>query len=217
MTNRFFITVLVIIALIGGAFALTKHKSHTNGSNGTSSSVQPTNHQEGGGKSGVVLIEYGDYQCPACGSYYPVVKQVVETHKDQITFQFRNFPLVQIHQNAFAGARAAEAADKQGKFWEMHDILYETQQTWGAASNPSTYFEQYAQQLGLDVTKFKADEVSQTVNDLINADIQEGQKLGANATPTFELDGKKMDQNPRSLDEFNKVIDDAIKAKTSNS
>jgi protein-disulfide isomerase len=211
MSNRFFITLLVLMAVIVGAFAITKHKSNAPGS--TTSSVQPTNHTEGSTKSGVVLVEYGDYQCPACGQYYPIVKQVAEKYKDQITFQFRNFPLVQLHQNAFVGARAAEAASKQGKFWEMHDMLYENQNTWGEASNPNTYFESYAQQLGLDVTKFKQDLASEDTNNLINADIQEAQKLGANATPTFVLDGKKITQNPGSLDAFNKLIDDEIAAK----
>lgn len=215
MNNRFVIILVVIIALIGGAFFLTKHKSSNSTGGKTSSSAQPTNHTEGGGKSGVVLVEYGDYQCPACGQYYPIVKQVVEKYKDDITFQFRNFPLVQIHPNAFAGARAAEAAGMQGKYWEMHDLLYTNQTSWSSASNPDSYFENYAQQLGLDVTKFKTDMASSQVSDWINADLSEAQKIGANATPTFVLDGKKVDQNPRSLDEFNKLIEDAIKAKGS--
>jgi len=211
MSNRFFITLLVVIAVIVGAFVITKDKSNT-GNNANSSSAA-TNHTEGSDKSGVVLVEYGDYQCPACGQYYPIVKQVVEKYKDQITFQFRNFPLVQIHKNAFVASRAAEAADKQGKFWEMHDMLYEQQQTWAEVSNPNTFFEGYAKQLGLDVTKFKQDMASEDTNDRINADIQAGQSLGANSTPTFVLNGKKLDKNPSSLEDFNKAIEDAIKEK----
>lgn len=214
MNNRFVIILVVVVALIGGVFFFTKHKKTTGNGSKTSSSVQPTNHTTGSGKSGVVLIEYGDFQCPACGQYYPIVKQVVETNKDNITFQFRHFPLVQIHQNAFAGSRAAEAASKQNKFWEMYDLLYENQQSWSTASNPNTYFESYAQQLGLDVTKFKTDSAGSEVSDLINADINAGQQLGANSTPTFVLNGKKLDQNPRSLDEFNKLIETAVKAKS---
>ncbi len=210
MSNRFFITVLVVLAVVVGAFAFTKHKTNTTTG---SSSAQPTNHTEGSTESGVVLIEYGDYQCPACGQYYPVVKQVFDTYKGQITFQFRNFPLVQLHKNAFAAARAAEAADKQNKFWEMHDILYENQQAWGEAANPNTYFESYAKQLGLDITKFKQDAASQETNDKINADIQEAQKIGATSTPTFVLNGAKVEKNPGSLEAFNKMIGDAIATK----
>lgn len=212
MSNRFFVTVLVLIAVLAGVFTLTKHKNSPTANNATAS--QPTSHTEGSTKSGVVLIEYGDYQCPACGQYYPIVKQVFDKYKDQITFQFRNFPLVQIHQNAFAGARAAEAADKQGKYWEMHDILYENQQTWGAAGNPTSYFVSYAQQLGLNTTQFQTDMQSSEVSSRINADITEAQKVGANATPTFVLDGKKLDKNPGTLEDFNKLIEDEINKKT---
>jgi protein-disulfide isomerase len=210
MSNRFFITVLVVIALAAGAFAFTKHNSNSKNS---AVSSQPTTHTDGSTKSGVVLIEYGDYQCPACGQYYPIVKQVTQKYKDQIVFQFRNFPLVQIHQNAFAGSRAAEASDKQSKYWQMHDLLYENQQTWGAVSNPTPYFVSYARQLGMDTAKFEKDMASQETNDKINADIKEAQKIGASATPTFVIDGKKLEQNPRSVDEFNKLIDTAIAAK----
>lgn len=215
MNNRFVIILLVTVAVIAGAFFFTKHKSSTSNGTSTNSSAQPSNHTIGEGKSGVVLVEYGDYQCPACGQYYPIVKQVVEKYKADITFQFRNFPLVQIHQNAFAASRAAEAAALQNKFWEMHDLLYENQQSWGTASSPNTYFEAYAEQLGLDVTRFKSDMGSSQVSDVINADIAEAQKAGANSTPTFILNDKKLDTNPRSLDEFNKLIEDAIKAKSS--
>jgi protein-disulfide isomerase len=211
MSNRFFITLLVVLAVVIGAFTFTKQKS--NPAKNSNTSVQPTNHIEGSDTGGVVLVEYGDYQCPACGQYYPIVKQVFEKYKGQIIFQFRNFPLVQIHKNAFVGSRAAEAADKQGKYWEMHALLYENQQGWGVASNPIPFFEGYAKQLSLDVTKFQQDMNSQETNDKINADIQEGQKLGASSTPTFVLNGKKLEQNPRSIEEFNKLIDDALASK----
>jgi protein-disulfide isomerase len=211
MNNRFFITILVLIAVFIGAFTFTKQKKEAAAPSVTS--TQPTNHVEGAGKSGVVLVEYGDLQCPACAQYYPIVKQVFDKYKDQITFQFRNFPLVQIHPNAFVASRAVEAADKQGKFWEMHDLLYENQEAWGSSKTPTTFFNAYAKQLGLDTAKFQQDMNSQEVNNLINADIAEGKKLGANSTPTFVLDGKKLEPNPRSLEEFNKLIEDAIASK----
>lgn len=215
MSNRFFITLLVVMAVVVGAFAFTKNKN--NPSNGSSSSAQLTNHIRGSDTSGVVLAEYGDFQCPACLQYYPIVEQVVEKYKDKITFQFRNFPLVQIHKNAFAAHRAAEAADKQGKFWDMYNKLYQTQDEWKEASNSAAFFENYAQQLGLDVARFKTDAASQETNDKINADIAEGKKLGATGTPTFVLDGKKIEESPRSLEDFSKLIDEAIAAKKTTS
>lgn len=164
----------------------------------------------GGNAKKVNLTEYGDYQCPACGQYYPLVKQLVEQYKNDIQFQFRNFPLRQIHPNAQASSRAAEAAAKQGKFWEMHDLLYEQQNSWKDSSSANVVFEGYASQLGLNVAKFKTDFASAAVNETIAADYAEGTKLGVNSTPSFFVQGKKI-TNPQTLDEFKKIIDEAIK------
>lgn len=221
MSNRFFITLLVIMAVAIGGFAFAKQKNNPAQSG---NNIQPSQHVKGAGKAGVVLIEYGDLQCSACWRYEPLIKEVFEKYKDQITFQFRNFPLTQLHPNAFAAHRAVEAAAKQGKFWEMHDILYDRAHQfdsggriidieWTASTNPVPFFESYAKQLGLNIDQFKQDMASQEVNDLINADIREAQKLSATGTPTFVLDGKKLEQSPGTLDEFSKLIDDAIKAK----
>jgi protein-disulfide isomerase len=211
MSKRFIVVVIVCILALIGIFAIT-NKNNDSNAGGTNSSAKPSNQTMGGGKSGVVLLEYGDYQCPACGAFYPVVKNVVAKYQNDITFQFRNFPLTQIHPNTFAGARAAEAAALQGKFWEMHDILYENQTTWSQAPSPVSYFDNYAQQLGLDTAKFKSDYNSSAVNNTINADIAAGKSIGADSTPTFLLDGKKI-TNPTSQAAFEKLIADAIAAK----
>ena len=164
----------------------------------------------GAGKKKVTLLEYGDFQCPPCGAFFPIVKAVVEKYNDDITFQFRHYPLVQLHKNGFAASRAAEAASMQNKFWEMYDLLYGQQTTWSDSSNAMTYFESFAQQLNLDVVKFKTDYASSAVNDVINADKAAGDKAGILATPTFILDGKKIDKNPTSEADFEKLITDAI-------
>lgn len=196
MSKQFWGVIVVIVLVFVGIFALTGGKGNTGGKVGTL-----TEHTEGLGQDHVTLVEYGDYQCPYCGQYYPIVKQVEQDFNQQITFQFRNFPLVSLHQNAFAGARAAEAAALQGKFWQMHDILYEANDanqqdssaaSWITASDPTTFFDQFAQQLGLNVNQFKSDYASTKVNNLINADMAEGNKLGIDATPTFILDGKQI-------------------------
>jgi protein-disulfide isomerase len=210
MSKQFLAILAVIIILLIGVFALTGNKS-SNGSK--SSSGTPTNHIEGQGKTGVTLVEYGDYECPYCGEYYPIVKQVQAEFNDQITFQFRNFPLTSIHQNAFAAARAAEAAGLQNKFWQMHDALYQNQNQWAQASNPTQYFNQYAQQIGLNVTQFKSDYSSTKVNDLINADMAAGNKLKVNATPTFLLDGKQINVSA-SASSFETQIKNAIAQKS---
>lgn len=208
MSKTFWIIIAAIVVIFGGIILFNDKEAGAPDSNGAA----PTSHIIGGGKTGVTLMEYGDFECSVCGEYYPLVKQVTEKYKDQIYFQFRNLPLQEIHQNAFAAARAAEAADKQGKYWEMYDMLFQNQAAWAQKSNAKTVFEQYAGQLGLNVEQFKADAASAQVNDLINADLAEFKKTGAEKeTPTFFVDGKEIE--PRSMEDFSKAIDEAIAAK----
>jgi len=213
MNKRFLLILALCIVGLGAIFWFTREEANAPGDSGSNPSVQSSKHTYGSGGGNVTLIEYGDFECPACGAYYPIVKTIKEKYKDDITFQFRHFPLVQIHQNAFAASRAAEAAGMQNKFWEMHDLIYEQQTTWKTNSSPYAYFEGLAGQLGLNVTKFKTDYSSSVVNNVINADIKEGKSVGADSTPTFVLNGKKIDKNPATQEAFEKLIDDAIAAK----
>ena len=212
MDKRFAAILVACIVALGGVFWFTRDKSNPGSSGGNTSYL--SNHTTGKNAKNVTLVEYGDFQCPACGAYHPIIKQVIEKYKNDISFQFRNFPLSQIHQNARAAARAAEAADKQGKYWEMHNLLYEQQKSWESVSDPNTVFEQYAVQLGLDQTKFKQDYASSSVNETINADYAEGQKLNIDGTPSFFLQGKKLSPAPQDEAGFSKLIDEAIKSAT---
>ena len=211
MNKNFIITLVVVVLGLFGIFAITSKKDEKkNTTAGNSASL--SNHVIGENKKNVTLVEYGDYQCPACAGYHPLIKQLVETYKSDIQFQFRNFPLQQIHQNARAAARAAEAAGKQDKFWEMHDLLYEQQSTWQDSTAANTIFEQYAKQLGLNVDQYNKDFASSEVNAIITADFNEGTRLGVESTPTFFLQGKNLDNPPRDLDGWKKLIDEQIAA-----
>lgn len=223
MDKRFWGFLLLVAVVLGGIFFITN--THKAGAP-SSAKGQLTNHVEGKGSTGVKLVEYGDFQCPACGDYYQAVKDTQAKYSDQITFQFRNFPLFQIHPNAIAGARAAEAAAMQNKYWEMHDLLYtenlkyygaqqqgSSYPTWIDASNPAKYFDTYAASLGLNVTKFDSDYKSTATNDLVQADLAEGNKLNVDSTPTFFLDGKKITNPNPTVDGFSKLIDAEIKKK----
>lgn len=230
MSKGFWAVILAIVVIFGAAFLLSNRNSSSGSSSGP---VGPTNHVEGSTKTGVKLVEYGDYECPYCGQFYPIVKQVAAQYNDQIQFQFRNLPLSQIHKNAFAGARAAEAAALQGKFWQMHDLLYQNQDPnarsgWVVSNDPlDDYFAGFAKQLGLNVSKFKTDFGSSRINDTINTDVAQFAKdfKAANgsfdasrdtSTPTFFLDGKQISPSYNVAD-FQKAIDTEIRAKTSNS
>ena len=189
MSKEFWIALVVIAGILVGIVAVTNHNNGTT----PSSTGQPTNHVEGKDTKNVTFIEYGDYECPICEEFYPAVKQVAADEANNITFQFRNLPLTQIHPNAFAGARAAEAASDMGQFWQMHDLLYENQNSWVPSSNPLTFFDTYASSLGLNVTQFNKDYASNQVDNAINADLGAFNKTGDQlATPTFILDGKSL-------------------------
>lgn len=207
MSKTFWGILAAIVIVFGVVFAVTRNNS--NGS--TSTNTKPTQHIEGNGTTGVTLVEYGDYECPYCEEYYPIVKQVVADEFSKITFQFRNFPLTSIHPNAYAGARAAEAAGLMGKFWQMHDTLYNSSnwQQWSTSSNPDPYFYKYAQQLGLNLTTFKKDFNSSQVNNMIEADMNAGNKLNIQGTPTFFLDGKQISVGP-SVSQFENLINQAV-------
>jgi protein-disulfide isomerase len=139
----------------------------------------------------VQLVEFGDYQCPSCGAAYPVIKQAMADYNGQVALVFREFPLT-IHQNAEAGARAAEAAGIQGKYTEMHDKLFETQDRWNSSLDPQKVFAGYAKDLGLDVNKFNSDFNSSAVIDKIRQDKGDGNALGVHATPTLYINGKEV-------------------------
>lgn len=220
MNNRF---ALILVALVVGFAGILWFNKKKDTSPSTSQAAL-TNHVKGANKKNVTLIEYGDFECSACYYYEPVVQQVIEKYKDDIAFQFRHFPLTAIHQHAMAGHRAAEAAARQGKFWEMHDILFQNAHQvgqdgklidieWTATTNPQPFFDKYAKTIGLDLEKFKTDMKSDEVNAAINADLAEGKRLGLSGTPSFILDGKKID-TPNNLEGFSKLIDEAIKAKS---
>lgn len=210
MDKRFLATVGIIIAVFVGFLIVSGGEK----ADAPETKAAPTEHKKGSEQPKVVITEYGDFQCPACAQYYPVIEQVHEKYKDQIAFQFRHFPLTAIHPNAFAGSRAAEAASKQDKFWEMYSQLYTNQSEWASSNTPSKVFEQYAKTLGLDVAKFKTDFASSAVNDSVQADIKAGEKLEVASTPTFVVDGKVLQKNPNpTLEAFSEIIDKAIAAK----
>lgn len=167
--------------------------------------ISKTDHIRGAQDGKVTLVEFADFQCPACAAYEPLVRQVTADNKTVLKVVFKHFPLTQIHQNALLAARAAEAAGLQGKFWEMHDLLYDKQKDWSTGLNARDFIMTYAKTLNLNVTKFSEDLNSKAIEDKILAEYKEGTNLGVQGTPTFFLNGKKID-NPSSLEEFNKLI-----------
>jgi len=141
---------------------------------------------QGSSSAVIELVEYGDYQCPHCGRAYPIVKKIQQALGDRLKFVFRNFPLTNIHADAMNAAVAAEAAGIQGKFWEMHDLIYENQDQLS-----ESYLFSYAQQLGLNVEQFQNDMVSEAVISKVEDDFESGMRSGVNGTPSFFINGEK--------------------------
>ena len=140
----------------------------------------------------VKLEEFGDFQCPPCGLLHPILLQMHKEFGDDLQIIFREFPLVPTHQHAIAAASAAEAAGMQGKFWEMHDLLYEHQKDWKDVFDVRPIFEGYAKQIGLDLDRFKSDLNSDLVAQRIFQDGKRGHSLGVKGTPTVFMNGREI-------------------------
>lgn len=157
-----------------------------------------------------LLVEYSDLQCPSCKGAHDFLKNIEASGSadfditKKVTFAFRYFPLYQIHDKANISAYAAEAAGIQGKFWEMADLLFTNQQTWGTSNNPKDFFLNYAEELKLNVDQFKKDSDSAEVKNRVAEDLKEAEQMGVNSTPTFFLNGQKVVVN--SFDEFKKML-----------
>jgi protein-disulfide isomerase len=159
--------------------------------------VSSNDHVEGDTSAAIEIVEFGDYQCPHCGHAYPIIKEIQKTFGDQIKFIFRNFPLQEAHEYAFPAALAAEAAALQGKFWEMHDGIYENQDRIG-----DDLFDELAESIGLDLKKFKSDLKAPDLEARVEDDFESGIRSGVNGTPSFYVNGTKFDGGPEDLFEM---------------
>jgi protein-disulfide isomerase len=148
--------------------------------------VSSKDHIQAKGNTRIELVEYGDYQCPYCGQAYPIIKTLQRNLGAELKFVFRNFPLSEMHPDALNAAIAAEAAALQGKFWEMHDIIYEHQRHLDVES-----LFLYAKKIGLDLEQFKNDIQSETLQAKVEQDFESGVRSGVNGTPSFFINGKK--------------------------
>lgn len=157
-------------------------------------------------KAKITLIEYSDFQCPACAIANANIQQALKDYNGKILFVYRFFPLTQIHKNSLISAKGAYAAHLQGRFLEMEDLLFKNQDSWGEADNPREIFLSYAEEIGLNIEQFDKDIEAEKSNVFINKQAEEGINLGINQTPTIFLNGKKIN-NPRTYEEFKQLIE----------
>lgn len=198
--------IIIAVAIVGSIVWLSSSaKEEKKIVESTLTTVVSDDYIKGAPNASVTLVEYLDFECEACGAYFPLVKQLEKEFPNDLRIVLRYYPLPG-HKNGLPAALAVEASARQGKFFEMHDLLYTEQKIWGEKSVAAPQvFEGYAQKLGLDMDKFKQDVMSQSVKDRVLRDMNSGTKLGNTGTPSFYLNGQKI-QNPRSLEDFKTLI-----------
>jgi len=163
-------------------------------------------------KATITITEYSDYQCPACAYFHPIVKKLKDKYGDQIDLNLKFYPLNN-HRFAALAARAAQSAKNQGKFREMHNMIYENQKRWSQSSNPAPIFEGYAKKLDLDMAEFRNDLNAMETQKTVMQEKQEGVNQGVNSTPTFFIDGQKLEQLPRTFAQFDQIIQQRLDKK----
>lgn len=201
------VTILVVVgAIVWGL------NTQSSGSRNVNVEVTDEDTYLGNKDAKVTLVEYSDFQCPACKAYEDVIKQVRDAYSpEDLKFVYRHFPLRSIHPNADIAAQAAEAAGEEGKFWEMKSLLFEKQDEWKDEKDPKGLFGAYAKSLGIDVGKFDEDLKSDDDSkERVEKDYQSGVALDIASTPTFILNGVII-KNPQSVDEFKSLIDAELK------
>jgi len=207
------IFIVVIGLIVWGMIAASNKAEKESALLPTADKITSEDWSRGNASSSVSIVEYSDFQCPACAAFYPLVEEVSAKLGTQFHFAYRHFPLTQ-HLNAVPAAQAAEAAGRQGKFWEMYSEIFTQQENWATSTDAKTYFDGYAKKIGLDMEKFNADYDLPEIKAKIEDSIKGGIKAGVNSTPSFFLNGKKV--NPQSYEQFKKLIEEAT-ATTTNS
>lgn len=207
----YMIVVTVALVTFGSGFALYRAKKL--GAPGTPTGGPATGNHVRGSKSAVVTIEeFGDFQCPPCSVMATALKKIEEEYGARLRVVFHHFPLP-VHIHAHEAAVAAEAADLQGKFWEMHDVLYREQLLWSKAEKVDTLFQGYAQTLGVDVERFKKDVQDPAVTARVDADHKLGSSRGVTSTPTLFINGVAVPADKLDPPNLHKAIDTALNEK----
>lgn len=192
-----------VILLMAGAFWYASYAGSK-----ANEGVVITEHIKGPQNPKVTLTEYADFQCPACGQFYPVVKGILEQYGDEMAFEFKHFPLVSIHPYAMSAAKAAEAAGQQGKFFEMYAKLFENQDAWSKSATPQVFFTEYAQELGLNIDLFKQHMRATMLQEHIESQFNEARDLGLTGTPSFYLNGARLEF--KTIEEFVGAVESAL-------
>jgi protein-disulfide isomerase len=211
----FVIVATVALAAVGSGITLYRAKrlpDLTVSKGAAADRSRAAMHVRGPTDAPVTLEEFGDFQCPPCGRLADAINQIERDYQPHLRVIFRDFPLA-VHQHAHEAALAAEAAGLQGRFWEMHDLLYREQSAWSTAPDAPLLFERYAGVIGLDVPRFKKDIESEQVKARIAADQRVGASLGVTSTPSIFINGQPLAHSSLNPSGLRAAIDAAIKSR----
>jgi len=214
----FLIIAVVLIAGLGAVWLLSRSAQQSDPPRNAATpepgvvppGAQPP-HTRGNQNAPVTLEEFADFQCGACGKYYPELKKIKAEFGDRLRVVFREKPLVPAHQYGLVAAQAAEAAGLQGRFWEMHDKLFDNQKTWAESKDVMPLFVDYAKQIGLDTDRFMRDLNGEAVEARIFQDGKRSHALGVNGTPTFFVNGKEAKGGSWTPDGLRQMINEALR------
>jgi Na+:H+ antiporter, NhaA family len=213
----FLIIVVVLFATVGGAWVFMRSAKQSSSSNngptptlGTEPTGAEPPHIRGNANAPVTVEEFADFQCPSCGAYYPELKKIESEFGERLRVIFRERPLIPPHEHALIAAQAAEAAGLQGRFWEMHDKLYENQKTWSEANDLVPIFVDYAKQIGIDTDRFMKDLNGEAVATRIFQDGKRAHALNVNSTPTFFVNGKEAKDDSWKPEGLRAMINQAL-------
>ncbi|MDQ1281803.1 MAG: hypothetical protein QG630_154 [Patescibacteria group bacterium] len=214
------ISLLVIVVLLFGLnFILSKQNKN---SAEVVTKVGDARYTKGDPNAKIKLVEYSDFQCPACSIFAKVFPEVFNYINGKygsttLSLTYKHFPLVSIHKNALLSAYSSEAAKEQGKFWEMHDLLFGNQEDWGEALDAKAKIEEYAKNIGLDMPKFIADRDSDVTKDTVNRALIEATKLELDHTPTVYMNGEEIKNLSLSAKDIQKIIEDKLNGAAASS
>jgi protein-disulfide isomerase len=206
-----------MIAAGGGAYLLSRQPDAETAPAPPTQGSTSTNPGPGGGRlrgpesAAITLVEFGDYQCPSCAYYHPIVTELMRRYPQQLRLEFHHFPLIQIHPYAMAASLAAEAAGEQGRYWEMHDLIFEHQDQWSRSRNPEPEFLSFANRLGLNSNQFMQAMRSPDLQSRILQDVVRAREAQVDVVPAFFIRGRRI-PTPGSIEDFVRIIDAELKA-----
>ena len=206
-----FVIIGAVLVVALGVGAVMYRSAQPQATPTPTASATPNTVEVASARKGMVTIEeFGDYQCPPCGNLHPEMKKLKNEFGDRIRLVFYQFPLTQIHRNALDAAHAAVAARLQGKFWEMHDLLYESQKEWSELPDLHPVAISFANQLHLDVNRFLRDMDGAQVAALVSADVRRGESLGVKGTPTLFIEAQQIKDDDTTTEKLRQMINQRL-------